>query len=109
MITRVIVTLQVEGFHSWPDAGHHPESYLFHKHRHVFHIRLAKRVMHDDRDVEIIRLKRDVLEHIAAEYGTPANFVHMSCEHIAKRLLLEFCADSVTVLEDGENGAEVSR
>ena len=62
--TNVIVKLQVEGLHCWPDAAEiFPEvGFLSDSHRHIFHIICKKRVDHDDRDVEFIIFKRDILE-----------------------------------------------
>ena len=66
---------------------------------------------HDDRDIEIIMLKRNILEYLNKRYWTEnANclfFDSMSCEMIAAELVKYFALDYCEVLEDGENGAEV--
>lgn len=107
--TSIIVKLQVEGIHFWKDAAEViPEmDYLAHPHRHIFHIKCEKRVRHDDRDVEIIMFKREIIEFITTSYGSPAKFGGMSCEMIAAQLQHKFGLMSCEVLEDNENGARV--
>lgn len=112
MQTNIIVRLQIEGLHRWPDAAKvFPEvSFLSDPHRHMFHIECKKEVMHDDRDIEFIMFKRDVREHFV-KYFKPElrlfDFDTMSCEMIAKELLEKFDCNYVSVFEDNENGAEV--
>lgn len=100
------MTLEVEGTHCWPECPFEEVKFLKHPHRHLFKIKAIKEVTHDDRQIEIIMLKRKILEHLAVYRG---DFGHMSCEMIAGQLLhymnLSFCE----VLEDGENGAQVIR
>ena len=103
---EVIVRLRVEGFHNWPDAF--PEvSFLKDRHRHIFHIECRKEVTHDDRDIEIIMLKRRVIEHLDDIFGTPCEFGSRSCEMIAIELVNDFDFSEVKCLEDGECGAVV--
>lgn len=101
---QVFVTTRFEGMHFWADAPL-DVSFLRHKHRHVFHVRLTKSVLHADRDIEFIMLKRDLEKYIKNlnidELG--------SCEMIALDMQSFFDADSVEVSEDGENGAIVSK
>ena len=78
--------------------------FLRHPHRHIFHIELRKEVTHADRDVEIIKLKREIKDYLGEE---PINFQGRSCEMIADDLMDRFEASYVKVLEDGENGALV--
>jgi hypothetical protein len=113
MITNVIVKLQVEGLHSWPDAKKIvPEvGFLSDPHRHVFHITAKKRVNHDDRDVEFIMFKRDIEQYFRDKYFDMSYRCHWfgakSCEMIAKEVLQFFACEYVSVFEDNENGAEV--
>lgn len=107
---NVVVTLQVEGLHHWPDCPLPEVSFLRDKHRHMFHIKAKKRIDHggstdQDRHVEIIMLKRKIKAFLRAEYA--GDFGSMSCEQIATVVRDEFQLSSVEVLEDGENGAEV--
>lgn len=108
--TTVLVTLQVEGLHRWPDARQkEPEmGYLADMHRHIFHIKCEKDVSHSDRDKEFIMMKREVLAYITGKWGyAPAQFKDMSCEMIAKDIMTEFNLRSCEVWEDLENGARV--
>lgn len=101
---RVVVRFRFEGLHSWPTAPDGPVSFLRHVHRHEFHVEAAKDVSHDDRDIEIIQLKNAMQAHAAAEFAGPHS---LSCEMMARALLLRYGLARCMVLEDGENGAEV--
>ena len=111
--TNVIVKLQVEGLHCWPDAAEiFPEvGFLSDSHRHIFHIICKKRVNHDDRDVEFIIFKRDILEYLRGKYFDEDirchNFKSMSCEMISRELMDEFDLKYCSVFEDNENGSEI--
>ena len=113
MKTNIIVTLQVEGVHHWPNAKNvFPEvGFLSRAHRHIFHITAKKQVTHDDRDVEFIMFKRDIIEYLEHEYFNFESRTHefgaKSCEMLAKEILEEFDCVYVSVFEDDENGAEV--
>lgn len=108
MKIEIVVSLQIEGLHNWPECPIPEVEFLKDLHRHVFHIRAKKLVSHNDRDVEIIMLKRDILQYFAACHGTPCNFGRMSCEDIAEQLMITFSLSSCRVLEDNENGAELT-
>ena len=103
MTTNVIVRLRFEGLHYWPEADGHV-AFLSHPHRHEFHATCKKQVAHADREIEIITLKRSILRFLATFNG---NFGRMSCEEIAGDLVTKFGLCYCSVLEDGENGAEV--
>jgi len=113
MKTYIIVRLQVDGIHCWPAAKEvFPEvAFLSDPHRHVFHIEAKKEVFHDDRDVEFVMFKRDILDYLRAFYYRSQKRAHdfgaMSCEKIAKDIQKQFDCKSVTVWEDLENGATV--
>lgn len=113
MKTYVIVRLQVDGIHNWKDAKTtFPEvAYLSDPHRHVFHIEAKKQVFHDDRDVEFIMFRKDIIQYLQKKYNDETlrlcNFHGRSCEMIAKEILEEFKCTSVSVWEDNENGAIV--
>jgi hypothetical protein len=103
----VTAACRIAATHHWPNATA-PVAYLRFPHRHEFHVRVWKRVTHADRDVEIIQLKERV-EATLAGLATNGDFGFMSCEMIASAII-ELCGvDRCEVLEDGENGAEVSR
>lgn len=111
MAIRIVITTQIEGTHCWPEARELlPEvDFLADKHRHIFQIKAKKTVDHEDRDVEIILFKRSINQYLEKVYGNPADFGRKSCEEIAKELVKKFGCQSVEVLEDGENGAEITR
>lgn len=104
MKTSIIVRFQFDGIHFWPECPFTEVDFLRTPHRHVFHVELRKRVTHEDRDIEIIMLKRKVEQHCRSQY---ANAGTKSCETIAREILQQFDLDMVQVLEDGENGAVV--
>jgi hypothetical protein len=107
-ITRTVwVTFQKEGIHCYPDAPEGVE-FLKHPHRHMFHFRVEMEVFHNDRDVEFILLKRE-LEGLFD--GNVLELDYQSCEMLAESLI-NYCTKqypgrnlTVTVSEDGENGA----
>lgn len=109
----IIVKLQVEGVHFWPDAKTKlPEvAYLSSPHRHIFHVTVTKAVTHEDRDIEIIMFKRELQDYFQRNFFDTSlqlvNFGARSCETIAKDLVEAFDLDIAEVLEDGENGAAV--
>jgi|TARA_R110000764_G_scaffold1012_2_gene3796 hypothetical protein len=105
MRTNIIVNLQHEAVHQWTDCKLEGVEFLAFPHRHIFHICCKKEVTHDDRDIEIILLKRKVNSFLDEMY--PKTFGDMSCEMIAKELLNVFELNYCSVLEDNENGAEV--
>tara|TARA_B100001057_G_scaffold409402_1_gene424062 strand:- start:266 stop:607 length:342 start_codon:yes stop_codon:yes gene_type:complete len=105
MKTNIIVKLTYAGIHCWKDCPLELVKYLRHPHRHTFYITCKKEVNHDDRDIEIILFKKNILDYIDTVYN--GDFGTMSCEMIAKDLVLEFGLNYCEVLEDNENGAEV--
>ncbi len=113
MQTNIIINLQVEGLHSWPDATKIEPivGFLDLIHRHIFHIECKKKVNHDNRDIEFIKFKREVKSYLEEKfYSKPFDcllFESMSCEMIAKKLLEKFDLEYCKVLEDNENGAEI--
>jgi len=110
-LSTIWVTFQKEGLHCYPDAPDEVE-FLRDTHRHIFHFRVEMTVGHDDREVEFILLKRE-LESLYDDSVLELDF--QSCEMIA-RTLLHYLVDkygnerdyTITVSEDGENGATIS-
>jgi hypothetical protein len=107
MTTHIIVTVRREGTHSWPECPLEEVSFLRHPHRHLFHVRLWVPVTHDDRQLEIILVSRDLHRWLTTHYGDPMQLGRRSCEMLAHELLDAFGAARVEVLEDGEHGADV--
>ena len=113
MKTKVIAKIEIEGLHNWPAADKvFPEvGFLSNMHRHKWFITAKKRVLHDDRDVEFIMFKRDIIEYLNTQYYNAESRTHefgaKSCEMLAREIMLEFDCLYVAVFEDNENGAEV--
>lgn len=107
---KVIVSLTIEGIHKWSGCNIKEVDFLKQEHRHIFYIKCKKVVSHDDREIEIIMLKRTILAYLRQKYEENGicKFGDKSCEMIAKELLEVFSLSSCEVLEDNENGAEVS-
>jgi len=109
--TLIVVISQFEGIHSWPDCPYEDVAFLRHPHRHIFHVIMKIEVYHDDRELEFIRIKRE-LEEILLTFYHGKDLGSMSCEMLAEKLGMHFIGFSypvhmVSVFEDGENGAEV--
>lgn len=98
----IVINLQFEGIHQWKNCNIEDVIFLKNPHRHIFHVELIKKVNHNDREIEIIMLKRKILDYIGLQ---PVNLENQSCEDIAENLYKYFNAYSVKVTEDGENGA----
>jgi len=109
-IIHVIATLAVPGFHNWPGAPTH-RAYLRDRHRHLFHIKVAVPVAHEERAIEIHDLRKQVIIHLQERYRYTrdgAEFGASSCESIARNLAENLAEGAeVEVLEDGEAGARV--
>ena len=110
MKTNVVVNLQVEGTHRWQGCHLREVIFLINEHRHVFYITCKKTVAHNDRDIEIICLKRSIQKYLIETYsknGVTCDFDTKSCEMLANELTEKFNLTYCSVLEDNENGAEV--
>lgn len=114
MNTYIVINFQIIGFHKWSDA---PDKYAYLRnlHRHIFHYCIEIEVPSNDRHIEFIALKDQLKHWVYTNYG-PSDFLdysvdfgEMSCEMLARDLYdyLRCYTDkrSVSVLEDGENGA----
>jgi len=102
--TEIFITTFFPAYHRWVDA---PEKYwvLREYHRHIFHVSMNWEVSHANREIEFIEMKNKVDAYIEKELKN--KYFNYSCEMLAKILLMSFEASSVTVSEDGENGATV--
>ena len=111
--TAVIVKLSIDACHNFPAAKElFPEvAFLSDRHRHMFHFKVCKKVYHDDRDVEFIMFKRDILAYLSDKYYDVTTRTHefgsMSCEMLGKEIFNQFDCKWVEVWEDEENGAIV--
>jgi 6-pyruvoyl-tetrahydropterin synthase len=117
----VYVTAQFEALHRWADVPLELD-FLSHPHRHIFKVRLTVMPPHDEdlnsRAVEFITLKSE-LEHFLAMSYSECHPIHgrgcmnESCESMATTIFNHFQEQgydvhSVSVSEDGENGAIVT-
>lgn len=110
MKTNIIVNITIDGIHAWPTCNIPEVDYLRNKHRHVFHICCKKAVSHNDRDIEIICFKHQIENYFSDTYPKQGNSYLLgstSCEALAEALSQHFGLSYCSVLEDGENGAEV--
>lgn len=104
----VICTLEFSATHNWPEA---PDAvgFLRHPHRHVFKVVATANVEYNDRDIEFITLKQKLQGFCNNNYADQW-LGRKSCEDIAQELLEQFPElSSVTISEDGENGATLRR
>jgi 6-pyruvoyl-tetrahydropterin synthase len=110
----IFINTTFEGLHFWPNAPDSVE-YLRYPHRHVFHVNVEIAVKHDERDVEFITFKDEVNKWLYRNLdcrGPNVSVVTYSCESMARLLWEHLAAQrysviSITVSEDGENGARL--
>jgi len=105
------ITMQFEGIHKYPAALENPAlkdvEFLGYPHRHMFHVKAELEVFHDDRDLEFILVKRDLVK---AQATGVIQLDHKSCEMIADDIAAYLKKMypgrwiSIDVSEDGENG-----
>lgn len=107
--------VRFEGIHSW-DNCHLPEvDFLKYPHRHIFTVMAKKEVTHLDRDVEFIKLGREILNYINSTYepcsdkNSALNLESTSCEALSVRLLEKFNLSECEVWEDEENCGGVEK
>lgn len=118
--TNIWVTFRKEGLHKYPAALDDPKlatgdeqdvSFLGYIHRHIFHFKVELEVFHDDRDVEFIQFKR-WLESLYADGTLQLDFksCEMICDDLADSINNKYPNRkmTITVSEDGENGATCS-
>lgn len=113
----IIVRTQFDGIHQWKDCPFLEVSFLKEPHRHTFIVTAKIQVIHSDRAVEFIKIKRDIDCFISSRYkGLIKNLGSRSCEMIAEEIgrylitALEYKVTSVYVSEDGflDGGVEFS-
>lgn len=114
MKTSIGIRFSVEGIHNYPTASQDFDDrvkFLEFPHRHNFGVEAVLPVYHDNRDTEFILLKRQVIEFLNEKYYNldfaMLYFGSMSCEMIAKEIMVNFGFKMVKVDEDGENYAIV--
>ena len=108
---EVFCTLKIEGVHAWYSCPIEEVSYLKSDHRHIFGIKAYKKVNHQDRDTEFIKLKHSIQEYLNKYYNKEKRLCYfgaMSCEMLAVELIKEFNLTKCEVNEDEENGSIVT-
>ncbi len=108
-MNTVIIQLEIEGFHHYPNAPEQVE-FLSHNHRHTFKIKAGYEVSDLNREKEIFIERENIREYLNESFGSPCQFGAMSCEMIAKEIL-EFASDDqmiwCEVWEEETGGARV--
>ena len=110
---HILVRTQFEALHQWTDA---PEDVAFLRdlHRHMFHVELQVQVLHDDRELEFILVKRALTSWLHG-MAQPVGSCEMIADHVLGWVESTYQLPAVawqraaccTVTEDGENGAQV--
>jgi hypothetical protein len=107
----IVVNFTLEGLHQWTSCDIEQVDYLRNLHRHVFYFNVKVPVTHLHRDIEIIKLKHELVSYFVTKYldekYSCCNFGTMSCEELATELLSITNGHEASVLEDNENGAYV--
>jgi len=109
MMTTIIIRTRFVALHNWPKA---PDvvSFLRNEHRHEFWVEVEIEVDHNDRDLEFFICKEKINRFIKNNFAYKS-LGSLSCEMIAIKLYegLQLPVKSISVFEDGENGAKVVR
>ncbi len=116
MKVNIIVNTQFTALHSWDTCDIPEVMFLKDLHRHIFHVTIKIPVIHNDRDLEFFCVKKRLDEYISFNFANK-ELKGVSCETIAEDLILWLKWQYgqhliggtfyVSVMEDGENGAEV--
>lgn len=102
----IVITFQFPAIHCWPDCNISGKEYLRDPHRHLFYTTIKFLISHNNRDIEFLDKKEEILSFVEKTY-TNKNLLQKSCEQIAEELLNYFDAEYVRVMEDNENGSEI--
>jgi hypothetical protein len=107
--------VQFEGIHKWDNCDLLEVDFLKYPHRHIFTIIAKKEISHLDRDVEFIKLGREILSYINLEYkpvsdkNSALNLESTSCEALALKVTERFNLSECEVWEDEENCGGVEK
>lgn len=110
MRTEVFITAQFPALHRYADAPDEV-AYLRNIHRHLFHVKVIFSVESQNRECEFF-IEQLRLARLIEDLRENEDALEWSCEHWAVAILAALnasghAASSVTVSEDGENGATV--
>lgn len=110
----IFITTTFEGVHRWADAPDGDVEFLRFPHRHLFHVRIEVLVAHDERQIEFLTFKSQVDDWLFNNLSwANVGLLELSCEAMARMLWTAMNEEfgmfpvSITVSEDGENGATV--
>lgn len=109
MKKTVIIQIEIEGFHNYPNAPKEV-NFLSHNHRHSFKIKVGYRVNDLNREKEIFLCRDEVKSYLFNKFGNPCKFNAMSCEMIASEIIKYFEKDDVVwceVWEENTGGARI--
>ena len=109
MKSTVELAFTVEGFHNYPNAPDKVK-FLSHNHRHSFDVKCGYEVKDLNREKEIFLCREKVIKYIYETYKNPCRFNNMSCEMIAKEILIFGLKDNMiwcSVWEEKTGGAKV--
>ena len=109
MKKTVVINLEVEGFHYYPNAPKEV-AFLGDNHRHTFVITAGYRVEDLNREKEIFIERDYIREYLTESFGSPCQFKAMSCEMIAAEILEYAATDGMIwceVWEENTGGARV--
>jgi hypothetical protein len=105
--TSIIVRSQFIATHAWVNCPHEEVKFLRNAHRHIFYVTIKAPVNHNDRELEFFMVKKE-LDDFLNKY--PFDLGSKSCEIICCDILDKFkYINFVRVMEDNENGAEITR
>lgn len=126
--SKILVCIDVPGFHYWEEPTKESVRFLSNLHRHIFKISAKIEVFDDDRELEFFLCAsklRQFVDEISEKFCNDRKFLieqfkehgvyfgGMSCEQIAKHLIDSIVSEygprevEVTVSEDGENAGIV--
>lgn len=113
MKSVVFSKFEVEGLHNWTDCPIEEVKYLKNSHRHLFGIIAYKEITNLNREIEFIEFQHEIKSYLNAKYYDNKykclNFKSMSCEMIAKELVINFDLLQCEVNEDSRDGAIIYR
>lgn len=108
--TSILVRNSFTALHRWKDCPHEEVAFLREWHRHVFKVRTAFSVKHNNRDLEFFLVQKKVQNILDQWEG---RMLDMSCEMFADAIVQELLMDGLPVCfcavsEDGENEASLA-
>ena len=107
---KIEVTDSFLGTHFWKDCPFEEVAFLKHEHHHDFIVKASCVVVHDDRDIEFLRVRKAIRKFMSSNYVKQYEIIRFcgrSCEMISTEIT-EFLKNTfgdknwkVSVSEDG--------